>query len=106
MARIKKTHCRRGHELAGDNAISRKDGYRDCRACRVITDSDRRAGGPRKKRVRIYRSETTVAELAAIAEGCEIRSERDERRIEMVIFRWLDLIDRANTRKYKRELAA
>jgi hypothetical protein len=31
-----KTHCHRGHPLSGDNLYPRKDGGRDCRACRVL----------------------------------------------------------------------
>lgn len=27
------THCRKGHEYAGDNLYARRDGTRDCRAC-------------------------------------------------------------------------
>lgn len=34
-----KTHCKRGHELSGDNLIGDKNGYRRCRACaRLLLD--------------------------------------------------------------------
>ena len=87
-----KTHCHRGHDLRIEANVYRHKYGRRCKPCHLLRN---RLGRPQ-----------TRAELEAIAEGSEIRSEQDERRIEMVIFRWLDLIDRANARKYKRELAA
>lgn len=39
---MRKTHCKRGHELAGDNLIRRSSGYRECRACRAIHAERRR----------------------------------------------------------------
>jgi hypothetical protein len=34
--RKRATHCKRGHELSGDNAYQRPDGKRGCRACRAL----------------------------------------------------------------------
>lgn len=31
-----RTHCKRGHELAGDNLYIRPNGYRNCKSCRSI----------------------------------------------------------------------
>lgn len=32
---VSKTHCNRGHALASDNLYPRKDGRRECRACKT-----------------------------------------------------------------------
>lgn len=37
------THCKSGHELAGDNLRIAKDGRRDCRACNRVTSARHRA---------------------------------------------------------------
>lgn len=42
-ANARKTHCRRGHPLSGDNLYVEANGGRRCRACRVITTAERRA---------------------------------------------------------------
>jgi hypothetical protein len=34
----RKTHCARGHELAGDNLIIRPNGWRQCKTCKKITN--------------------------------------------------------------------
>lgn len=33
QVRKARTHCKRGHELTGDNLIVQPDGHRNCRAC-------------------------------------------------------------------------
>lgn len=34
--RSRQSHCKRGHPLAGDNLVPRKDGHRECRKCRTM----------------------------------------------------------------------
>jgi hypothetical protein len=41
MRRSRKTHCKRGHELAGDNLYFTKRGDRGCRACRTERNAAR-----------------------------------------------------------------
>ena len=36
VARSRQSHCKRGHPLAGDNLVPRKDGHRECRKCRTM----------------------------------------------------------------------
>lgn len=37
----RKTHCKRGHELAGDNLGLKPPGHRYCRTCKKMTDACR-----------------------------------------------------------------
>lgn len=43
----RKTHCWRGHELAGANLYVAKSGYRHCRECQRIRAAARQVGGGR-----------------------------------------------------------
>ena len=38
VGRPKQTHCKRGHELSGENIQVRKDGYTACKICRNIRE--------------------------------------------------------------------
>jgi hypothetical protein len=38
----RKTHCKRGHELAGDNIYITKQGWRYCQTCQRLRDQRRR----------------------------------------------------------------
>jgi len=51
-ARAAMTHCKRGHAYDGTNLILRKDGGRDCRACRAVTRAERITlyGQPKRNR--------------------------------------------------------
>lgn len=35
---LKKTHCKHGHQLSGDNLVARADGARGCRTCMRAAD--------------------------------------------------------------------
>lgn len=41
-ANARKTHCKNGHPLSGDNLLIRKNGSRRCRACEKATQKRRR----------------------------------------------------------------
>jgi hypothetical protein len=43
-----RTHCRRGHELVGNNAVTEKSGRRRCRTCRNRISRDWAAKNPEK----------------------------------------------------------
>lgn len=49
----KKTHCRAGHEMAGDNLRIDERGYRQCRTCHQ--ESDRRKSKRKRERMRALR---------------------------------------------------
>jgi len=56
-----KTHCKRGHLLAGPNLITRPGGWRCCRACVRLTErARRRAAGVVERKLR-KRSVTAAA---------------------------------------------
>lgn len=51
-----KTHCNRGHELSGDNLVSRSDGYRECATCKRENDAQRSlARSERRRQARLAR---------------------------------------------------
>lgn len=41
----RRTHCKRGHPLSGDNLYVRPTGVRGCRACRVLWRQNERRSG-------------------------------------------------------------
>lgn len=43
-----KTHCKRGHELSGDNVRRTSQGSRECLACKRLHHENRKAKGGRK----------------------------------------------------------
>lgn len=40
--RVRRTHCKHGHEFTRENTYTDKDGYRDCRTCHRITERERK----------------------------------------------------------------
>lgn len=36
MGALKSARCSRGHKMAGDNLVQRKNGGRECRKCKML----------------------------------------------------------------------
>lgn len=53
---LTKTHCKRGHELAGDNLIPNKDSKRICRTCHYAHGAKNRQKAEYKERMKAYKS--------------------------------------------------
>jgi hypothetical protein len=93
--------CNRGHVYNETDSYIDNRGYRKCRQCRRDQDLRARANS-------VYRNPTKPEELAEIVDGRDIRTEREVLEVEMIIYRFLDLIDRATERqsRQKRKEAA
>lgn len=69
----RKTHCIRGHRLAGENLVSQAHGHRSCRTCHVVSYARYRAKNREKVlaagRLRWAKRHAALARLDACAAG-------------------------------------